>query len=614
MAVVKARNEPQPPDDFAGPPARSALHSLSADRALSQPPNRRSGVHLRFLPTGAFGPKSVRGASSRPMAGWKTAACLLLYAYTVLHAGAAAAYSVGCASPVAEDGIVRSRLHSTCKVGSAGHLKEVLERVTAGQALSIGASAGSSFGRNKIRARVASPHLRMRMKADSTRDDLRRAGIHDDEGGKGGYDEGSTNFIAECCMPTDRGMYRLRSYRYQGAKNVWRNGERVLEWVEMEPVVMYSGDLRGKSGVVVRVHDQCFTSEVMGSKRCDCKEQLDMALTYIMAHGGAIIYMPQEGRGIGLANKIAAYELQDGGLDTVDANRHLGFDDDERSYDCVPDILAEMEISSVELVTNNPFKVRQLTDLGVTIDRTRPSFVAPNKFNSQYLRTKAARMAHSLELGAAHDATDTGLQRPPDAAKRFGAESARAAATALARGRPIAMLDNDIAYLVLGAEQATAPTLAFAARHTTGVLSVALPAARGSQVVLAAARRKRVHSVLLTASERAKALRDLVDPSVAPADLVLASDVVAVSVEEGAGDALAGALQLSRLGQSVEGAPEGPESGVAGVDVGVGAAIAPLLASDGGGGMDVEELSRFATQHALVVTSSCDIASLLVDS
>lgn len=314
-----------------------------------------------------------------------------------MQAGEAAALRLGCALPASAEGHARTSLHSTCKLSGAEHVQEVVARVMTGQRGDADTKMGNSLGRSRIQTRVASPHLRMRMSADS----ITRSPGRDDDGGKGGYPEGCTTFIAECQMPTDRGMYRLRSYRYKGAKTVWRNGERVLEWTEMEPVVMFNGQLSGQKGVVVRVHDQCFTSEVLGSKRCDCKEQLDMALTYIQTYGGAIIYMPQEGRGIGLANKIAAYELQDSGLDTVDANRHLGFDDDERSYDCVPDILKDMMISSVELVTNNPFKVSQLSDLGVKIDKTRPSLVEPNTFNAQYLRTKVLHThlhKHSLVL------------------------------------------------------------------------------------------------------------------------------------------------------------------------------------------------------------------------
>ena len=177
------------------------------------------------------------------------------------------------------------------------------------------------------------------------------------------FPEGQTNFVAECDLPTARGNFRMRAYSYRGAKVVMRDGEKVLEWQEMEPVVIYKENLRGSTEAVVRVHDQCYTSEVLGSMRCDCREQLELALDYIEQHGGLVVYMPQEGRGIGLANKIAAYQLQDGGLDTVDANRALGFGDDERSYACVPYMLKDMGIERIRLMTNNPFKIRQVHEL-----------------------------------------------------------------------------------------------------------------------------------------------------------------------------------------------------------------------------------------------------------
>lgn len=135
-------------------------------------------------------------------------------------------------------------------------------------------------------------------------------------------------FVSQCELPTDRGLFHLRAYRYTKA------GKTV------EPVVLFQGDVHGQRNVLVRVHDQCLTSEVLGSKRCDCKEQLELAMDRIAeGDGGMIIYLPQEGRGIGLANKVAAYNLQEKGLDTVDANLFLGFGDDERTYDYVPYII-----------------------------------------------------------------------------------------------------------------------------------------------------------------------------------------------------------------------------------------------------------------------------------
>ncbi|EEC49832.1 predicted protein, partial [Phaeodactylum tricornutum CCAP 1055/1] len=147
--------------------------------------------------------------------------------------------------------------------------------------------------------------------------------------------------------------------------------------------------------VPVRIHDQCLTSEVFRSQRCDCKEQLHMALLYIQKHGGCIIYLQQEGRGIGLANKVAAYALQDNGLDTVDANLHLGFPEDSREYGVVKAILRDMQIGSIQLMTNNPRKVERMARLGIVVDRTLPMVVPQtNPYNHKYMETKKTRMNH----------------------------------------------------------------------------------------------------------------------------------------------------------------------------------------------------------------------------
>ncbi|CAM9655272.1 unnamed protein product [Chrysoparadoxa australica] len=195
---------------------------------------------------------------------------------------------------------------------------------------------------------------------------------------------GTTQFVAECDLPTSKGLFRLRSYRYKGVGK------------EHEPVVMVAGDLSGGNNINVRVHDQCQTSEVLGSLKCDCREQLDLALRYIQEHGGAVIYLQQEGRGIGLANKVAAYNLQDKGMDTVDANRELGFDDDQRSYECVRFILEDMGIRSINLMTNNPYKVAWLQSLGVTVNDRVPVVIKPNPHNEKYLQAKVERMSHLI--------------------------------------------------------------------------------------------------------------------------------------------------------------------------------------------------------------------------
>jgi GTP cyclohydrolase II len=165
---------------------------------------------------------------------------------------------------------------------------------------------------------------------------------------------------------------------------------------------MVFGDIVGEANVPVRVHSECLTSEVFGSLKCDCKEQLDRALAEVQRRGmGAVLYLRQEGRGIGLANKIRAYELQSRGHDTVDANRLLGFPDDARLYDVAAHMLQHFAVQSVRLMTNNPEKVRALRALGVQVAGRLPVVIPPNPFSAGYLATKRVRMAHELPDRAA---------------------------------------------------------------------------------------------------------------------------------------------------------------------------------------------------------------------
>ena len=194
----------------------------------------------------------------------------------------------------------------------------------------------------------------------------------------------STKFVAECMMPTSLGAFKMRSYTYDSPST------------KLEPIVMVSGDVSGAGDVLVRVHDACFTSEVFGSLRCDCRDQLQESLKLVHKEGGVVIYLQQEGRGIGIANKVAAYSLQDNGADTVDANLHLGFKDELREYMAVPDILADLNIKSIRLITNNPFKIDALTTLGVNITNRIPIHIPSNKHNSRYLLSKRDRMNHIL--------------------------------------------------------------------------------------------------------------------------------------------------------------------------------------------------------------------------
>jgi len=230
----------------------------------------------------------------------------------------------------------------------------------------------------------------------------------------GGFEDQLTvaSYVAETNLPTDVGHFRIRAYRIGGAPGS-AEAQQTLKphplgagaGLGSEPCVIYctdkppfgarGGERGGRTALPVRIHDQCFTSEVFRSQRCDCRDQLKMSLEYIREHGGAVIYLQQEGRGIGLANKVAAYALQDVGMDTVDANVHLGFPEDARQYGVIPSILADMGIDSIRLMTNNPRKINRLHALGVDVVGTIPMVVPKaNPYNRNYLETKQERMNH----------------------------------------------------------------------------------------------------------------------------------------------------------------------------------------------------------------------------
>ena len=159
--------------------------------------------------------------------------------------------------------------------------------------------------------------------------------------------------------------------------------------------VVVQGDVVGAENVPVRLHSECFTGEVLHSQRCECAGQLEYALDAVNAAGrGVVVYLRQEGRGIGLANKLRAYALQAMGADTVDANRLLGLPDDARRYDAAAAILKHLGVKSVRLLTNNPAKARALEALGIHVAQTLPVLVASNPIALSYLRTKGERMEH----------------------------------------------------------------------------------------------------------------------------------------------------------------------------------------------------------------------------
>jgi GTP cyclohydrolase II len=184
-------------------------------------------------------------------------------------------------------------------------------------------------------------------------------------------------------LPTRYGRFTI--YGFEG------NGP------QEEAVALVRGNLNGKTAPLVRVHSQCLTGDVLASLRCDCRAQLELSLKKIgQASSGILLYLPQEGRGIGLMNKLRAYELQDGGMDTVEANQELGFAADARDYDFSAQILKQLGAKKIRLLSNNPEKVRQLEQAGIRVVERVPCQPRISKTSRAYLQTKKTKMGHIL--------------------------------------------------------------------------------------------------------------------------------------------------------------------------------------------------------------------------
>ena len=199
------------------------------------------------------------------------------------------------------------------------------------------------------------------------------------------YYESQIKAQAAAMIPTSWGEFNVIAY-----------SDSDIE--QMPHLAIVSKNFIPEKTAVVRIHSECMTGDLFQSKRCDCGQQLEFALAVAAKENGLIIYLRQEGRGIGLINKLKAYNLQDQGMDTIDANLHLGLDADSRQYDIAIKILESLGISSIELLTNNPLKINTFKKSKIKIIRRRPIEIKPIKENYNYLKTKQAKMGHLLNL------------------------------------------------------------------------------------------------------------------------------------------------------------------------------------------------------------------------
>jgi GTP cyclohydrolase II len=195
--------------------------------------------------------------------------------------------------------------------------------------------------------------------------------------------ENLLDYVTSCALPTPWAQFTLHAF--------------VEHATGKEHLAMVLGDIGDGQPVLARVHSECLTGDVLFSQRCDCGAQLEGALKKIAAEGrGVLLYLRQEGRGIGLVNKMRAYRLQEAGADTVEANLQLGFHADARNYELVQPMLAQFGISHVRLMTNNPRKIDALARLGITVTERVPLLVNRNAFNNSYLNTKEAKLGHMM--------------------------------------------------------------------------------------------------------------------------------------------------------------------------------------------------------------------------
>ena len=405
-------------------------------------------------------------------------------------------------------------------------------------------------------------------------------------------------------MPT-----RWGTFQTLGFERKLSNGSARVETA----LAIVLGDVR-QGTPLLRIHSQCFTSEVLGSLRCDCREQLEIAMRAIAEEGrGLVIYEHQEGRGIGLMAKLRAYALQDRGFDTVEANHALGFASDYRDFTLPAAILRDLGISQVRLLSNNPQKARVLTDAGVEVVAQVPCEAAPNEHSLSYLRTKKEKLGHALTLG------QTEITDPVDG-NQFPFASIEDAIRELRVGRMIVVVDDEDREnegdLTMAGEMITPEAINFMAMHGRGLICLAMTEERlkeleiGSMVPANSALGGTAFNVSIdlkrqdittgiSAYDRAQTIKMAVDPNSHPEDFARPGHVFPLCARPGG--------VLERRGQTE-----------AAVDLASLAGLQPAgviceIINDDGTMARLPDLIGFCEKHDLLMITVADLARYRFD-
>jgi 3,4-dihydroxy-2-butanone 4-phosphate synthase/GTP cyclohydrolase II len=407
-------------------------------------------------------------------------------------------------------------------------------------------------------------------------------------------------------LPTGHGVFRALGFEREHIDARGRVAARELGEPETA-IALVLGDLTGDPPLV-RIHSQCITGEALGSLRCDCRAQLDLALRALAAEGrGLVIYEHQEGRGIGLWAKLRAYELQDGGLDTVEANRALGLPADCRDFGLAAAILRELGVARVRLLSNNPRKARALIDAGIDVVSRTACEAAPNRFSLPYLRAKRDKMGHALRL-------------PRLASERHPFASIEAAVEQLRAGRMIVVVDDEDREnegdLTMLADKVTPEAINFMAVYGRGLVCLAMAGERldrldlppmvaapqggnaalhGTAFTVSIDARGRGCTTGISAHDRAQTILASVDPASGPATFARPGHVFPLRARPGG--------VLERRGQT-EAAVD--LAHLAGVDVPAG--VICEIVNDDGTMARVPDLVAFCRRHGLLMITVAELA------